>query len=379
MSIIDNSFASKFTEYKSKVSAQTITPDEAQSLKKDILADGKIDQDEQKALHSIGEAIYDVDFARKFASSIDPTNSGISALIMRGFESKAQVTKSPTLDVSKMDNKEKIIEAIKGSLKYVAPELRAKIEAILTTENINKMSAVLIAYLAAHAVGVAEIADGALFLVGGIALGSDLIDVLKKLYEFSTGAVDAKTPQELDQASRQLGSAMATIASDIPALIGMKNTRPAVGNISYPTIKMRPVMSENGVAILVPSRSWATATVQGAQISRTNAAAIGSTTMMSVASNGTGGSEPRKRDIPSEYNNVPSKIRGAEPGTIDVSKFSQRARGGDLVDPKTGYRLSPERAKNSGTGGHGGSYWKLLDAQGNRVGTIAQDGKFLRG
>lgn len=198
----------------------------------------------------------------------------------------AQAVATPQLDVSKMGNKDKIVEAIKGSLKYVAPELRAKIEAMLTPENLTKMGTVLGAYVAAHAVGIGEIADGALFLAGAVALGQDSIDVAKKLYGFAKGAVDAKTPQELDQASRQLGSAMATVASDIPALIGMKNTKPAVGRIPYPTIEMRPVMSGNGVAVGVPSMSWASATVQGAQISRANAAAIGSTTMMSVGSAG---------------------------------------------------------------------------------------------
>jgi hypothetical protein len=80
------------------------------------------------------------------------------------------------------------------------------------------------------------------------------------------------------------------------------------------------------------------------------------------------------------YKNVPSSLRSKiDDGFVDLSKFTQRMNGGKLKDPKTGYFLSKDKAVNSGTGTHGGSYWKLENSIEKRVGTLSQDGKFLRG
>ena len=65
-------------------------------------------------------------------------------------------------------------------------------------------------------------------------------------------------------------------------------------------------------------------------------------------------------------------------GKIDMSKFSQRVKNSgakpDLKDPKTGWRISPDRA---GANSHQSDY-KLLDKNGKRIATISKDGKILR-
>ncbi|CNF73732.1 hemagglutinin-like secreted protein [Yersinia similis] len=64
---------------------------------------------------------------------------------------------------------------------------------------------------------------------------------------------------------------------------------------------------------------------------------------------------------------------------IDLSTFNQRkaisGSKGEFIDPKTGWRISPDRAGNNS---HGGSAWKLLDKNGNRVATLDQNGNVLR-
>lgn len=64
---------------------------------------------------------------------------------------------------------------------------------------------------------------------------------------------------------------------------------------------------------------------------------------------------------------------------IDLSRFTnrvnQRGAKAEYVDPKTKWRIAPDRA---GERSHGGSAWKLIDSKGRRVGTITKDGKFLR-
>ncbi|MBX3458277.1 MAG: hypothetical protein KF820_08005, partial [Candidatus Paracaedibacteraceae bacterium] len=74
------------------------------------------------------------------------------------------------------------------------------------------------------------------------------------------------------------------------------------------------------------------------------------------------------------------KTRNFEKGDdISLGRFNKKGKNGILEDPSTGQKLQPDRARNSGAGGHGGSYWKLFDKKGARIGTISKDGKWLRG
>jgi hypothetical protein len=63
---------------------------------------------------------------------------------------------------------------------------------------------------------------------------------------------------------------------------------------------------------------------------------------------------------------------------IGLERFTKRLKRGGLQDPKTKEVIMPELARNSGAKGHGGSYWKLFDSKGNRLGTISKDGRWLR-
>lgn len=62
-----------------------------------------------------------------------------------------------------------------------------------------------------------------------------------------------------------------------------------------------------------------------------------------------------------------------------VNKKGGSALGGGAGDfYYKGYRLSRDRAVNSGNGPHGDSYWKLFNKQNNRIGTYDRQGKYLR-
>ncbi len=63
---------------------------------------------------------------------------------------------------------------------------------------------------------------------------------------------------------------------------------------------------------------------------------------------------------------------------IGLGRFTQRLKRGTYRDPKTRETIVPDRARNSGEGGHGGSWWKLLNKKGKRIGTISQEGIYLR-
>ena len=77
-----------------------------------------------------------------------------------------------------------------------------------------------------------------------------------------------------------------------------------------------------------------------------------------------------------------TKTSQFNPGdNIDLSRFTERLKGGSLRDPKTGQILEKDWSRNTGAGPHGGSYWKLKIVTGQnevRIGTITKEGKFLR-
>ncbi|MBS4750176.1 hypothetical protein KG091_03670 [Carnobacteriaceae bacterium zg-ZUI78] len=62
-----------------------------------------------------------------------------------------------------------------------------------------------------------------------------------------------------------------------------------------------------------------------------------------------------------------------------VNKYGVSAASGRAGTYTSGsYTLIRDRAVNSGSGTHGGSYWKLYDRYGKRVGTFDRDGIWLR-
>lgn len=62
------------------------------------------------------------------------------------------------------------------------------------------------------------------------------------------------------------------------------------------------------------------------------------------------------------------------PEQVNISLFNNKLRNGNLRGPD-GWSLSRDRG---GANSHGGSYYKLLDPKGNRVGTLDINGKYLR-
>lgn len=63
---------------------------------------------------------------------------------------------------------------------------------------------------------------------------------------------------------------------------------------------------------------------------------------------------------------------------IGLHRFTQRIDGNTWKDPKSGQFIQKEQALNSGAGPHGPSRWKLYDFKEKRLGSISEDGKWMR-
>lgn len=289
MNNINSNFTNKYIELKkdgisqqdlkqlkNSLIEQPISLKDAQLLKNELQKDGKIDSDEKVLLQAIGSSAKDSLSAQKLADSIEPKNVEISQMIMSGFKSKVGNTTSSS-DISKMSSQDKIIEAFKGSLKYVGPELRAKLEQMLTPQNLAIMGGVMAGYVASHAVGAGFVADIAMAGIGAIALGSDVIDVAQKLYGFAQNSVNAKTPKDLDIASRQLGSAMATIVTELPTILGarkfIKTTKSATLGKINTTAATSSTVGRNATSVTpskpfnLPFKRAVTSSTSGAPVS----------------------------------------------------------------------------------------------------------------
>ena len=74
----------------------------------------------------------------------------------------------------------------------------------------------------------------------------------------------------------------------------------------------------------------------------------------------------------------PPKKSGWKKGDkIGIEKFTKPGKKGRRIGPKTRQYLEPDNATNSGSGTHDG-VWKLKGSRGERLGTISEDGRWLR-
>lgn len=79
-----------------------------------------------------------------------------------------------------------------------------------------------------------------------------------------------------------------------------------------------------------------------------------------------------RAEIAAAKEKIPSRLKGDD-GEVDLSNFDQKVPGKNAKKEKGGWTIEKD------TAGHGGSKWKLKDKQGNRVASLDENGKVLRG
>ena len=97
----------------------------------------------------------------------------------------------PIIAWSKED---KVTETIQRSKKHFGPALQHQVDALLTPENLAILVGTLVIWAASHFVGVGEIVDVALLLIGAVMLGPAIVDVAENLLKFGKCIAFAKPP-----------------------------------------------------------------------------------------------------------------------------------------------------------------------------------------
>ncbi len=112
------------------------------------------------------------------------------------------------VDVAGLGSEAKIEEAMRRSLPRLEPDARAQVEAMLSPASLAIIAGTLIAWAGAHFVGVGEIVDIALLVVGFTLLGTSAYEGAKELVAFAHSALSAATESALDEAAEHFSRAV---------------------------------------------------------------------------------------------------------------------------------------------------------------------------
>ena len=115
------------------------------------------------------------------------------------------------VDVSGLSPADRIGSALQRSLPMLAPEARREIEKLIEPKTLAIVAGVLVAWVVSHFIGIGEIVDAILIGAGILAIGLSVFEGLDELYEFAKGALNASSPQDLDEAARHFFRAIAIL------------------------------------------------------------------------------------------------------------------------------------------------------------------------
>lgn len=113
-------------------------------------------------------------------------------------------------DVARWPLTDKIAEAIRLSTERMPGTLATQLRSFLEPETLAIISATLAIWAASHFVGVGEIVDVGLLLVGAFMIGWSITDVVNDLVSFGSTAYNARSEADLRRASVFFARAVVT-------------------------------------------------------------------------------------------------------------------------------------------------------------------------
>jgi hypothetical protein len=122
-------------------------------------------------------------------------------------------------------------EILTRTLPKLGPEARAQLQAVINPTSLAIISGVLIAWVVSHAVGIGEIIDIIILVVGIAAIGFAVFTGLDYLYDFAVGVYRAKTKHDLDKAADDLAKAISILGIQTVLAILFRGAKsPRTGN-----------------------------------------------------------------------------------------------------------------------------------------------------
>lgn len=122
-------------------------------------------------------------------------------------------------DVGQMSKGEKLREVIERTGRLLGPEIREKLQELLSPQSIATMVAFGVVWVAAQFFGVGEAADIILAVLGAILLGPEIKKALEDIYAVFKYGLFATSESDLDTAAHGLAQFIAIVGVDVAVAI----------------------------------------------------------------------------------------------------------------------------------------------------------------
>lgn len=128
-----------------------------------------------------------------------------------------------------MSSADKVAEAMRRSLPYLPGEARGVVESLLQPATLAIVTGTVVLWAGSHFVGVGEVVDIILLVVGAVALGFAVFEGAGALYEFATTSIGARTSADLDRAGRHFARAVTILGiSTVQAVLLRGQAKPVL-------------------------------------------------------------------------------------------------------------------------------------------------------
>jgi hypothetical protein len=142
--------------------------------------------------------------------------------------------------VAGWDATRKLLEAARRAGPLLPEDMREEFAGLFSPEALATTAAALGVLIAAQAVGVGEVADAALLLIGLKVLGLQALEVGKDLADYATVAARARSDADLQQAAGHLARAVAVLGVTAVFALLMKKAGKAFKRLRRGRVPQRP-------------------------------------------------------------------------------------------------------------------------------------------
>ena len=115
--------------------------------------------------------------------------------------------------------KEKLTVALRRTADRLPANMRAEFMGMISPVNIGITVGIFAVWVGSHAVGIGEIVDVVLAVVGGVTIGWSVFGVIRDIRQFAVLTGSAKTNRDLDLAAAHLAAAISVIGVTLLTII----------------------------------------------------------------------------------------------------------------------------------------------------------------
>lgn len=152
----------------------------------------------------------------------DLANGKAAAATVQPATTSTTTTASPSKPISQWSRDDKVFEAIQRSYPHLDDHTVEILKAMVTPEAIGIAVGILVLWAASHFVGVGEIADVILLVIGAVAIGFSVFTAAEHLYKFADKSLNAETEEDLDEAGFHFSKAVTILGVETVSAILFK-------------------------------------------------------------------------------------------------------------------------------------------------------------